>query len=916
MKKNNYTKLLANIVLFCFIVVNFSFLSPFMQAFALEPSKSSTLLGNETKIIVHYYRYDKAYEGWNLWIWPNKKDGKAFQFTGEDSYGKVAAFTLPNTKDADSVGLILRKSTEGNEWAEKEFGDRIISKFKEDGSMEIWLLQGDEKVYLNEGDVDRAPQFLTAKLDEMNLITFETNVPFKLKGSGSNGFKVKAGSSEVPVKSVNSLDEPGKADIRKATIETSSNLPLDSVITIEGPDIKSKTVTLGKVMGSQTFEDLFYYSGNDLGNNYSKSKTLFKLWAPTASEAKLVTYAKADDSTGKELNMNRGEKGTWSVELDGDQNNVIYTYKVRIGDSWNEAVDPYVRSVTANGNKGVVLKLDSSNPKGWKPNKKPALKNIQDSIIYELHVRDLSIQPESGIKNKGKFLGLIEKGTKGPNGTKTGLDHILDLGVTHVQLLPIFDYNSLDETIDVPQFNWGYDPKNYNAPEGTYSTDASNPYSRVTELKQVVQTLHDNNLRVIMDVVYNHMYDANASNFNKLVPGYFFRYNENGTFSNGSGVGNDTASEHKMMRKFMVDSVSYWAKEYNIDGFRFDLMGIHDIDTMNEIRQALDKIDPSIIVLGEGWNLGTNLEDQYKANQINAPRMPNIAHFNDTIRDGLKGSVFNKEEPGFINGGLGMETKVKKGIVGGIAYNLDIFDWGNIQPNQVINYVEAHDNNTLWDKLTLTNPSASDQDKEKMHRMADTIVLTSQGIPFIHAGQEFLRTKGGNENSYNASDEINQLDWTRKSQHMDTVNYFKGLIELRKSHPAFRMTSSEMIKNNLKFIDTPDNVVAYTLASNANDDNWSDIVVAVNANTESKTIKLPKSGTWKVVVDGNKAGTKTISVIKGDSLTLPALGSMVVYSGTNSTVPVLSAAAGSAVLVILVLLAVFRKKLFIKKRNS
>lgn len=866
-------------------------------------------MAEEVKMTVHYYRYDNNYEGWNLWVWPNKKDGKAFQFTETDFYGKVAKFTLTGAKDADSVGLIVRKSVSGNDWAEKEFGDRVIKKFKEDGSIEVWLLQADEGVYFSDSDVDRSPRFLSAKIDEMNIINIETNAPFEFKGQGSEGFVVKSGNNPLEIKTVKALEGSGSSDIRKASIELSQELPLNTVITVERPNYKAAQVSLGKVMSSETFEKLYFYDGNDLGNIYAKDKTSFKLWAPTASEANLVVYSKADDKTGKETPMVKGEKGTWSLTLDGDQAGTIYTYKVKLGDKWNEAVDPYVRSVAANGDKGVVVDLKATNPKVWKPTSKPALKNAMDTIIYELHVRDLSIQPESGIKNKGKFLGLTETGTKGPNGTKTGLDHIKDLGVTHVQLLPIFDYNSLDETKDTPQFNWGYDPKNYNAPEGTYSTDAANPVARVKELKETVQALHDNNLRVIMDVVYNHMYDANASNFNKLVPGYFFRLNENGTLSNGSGVGNDTASEHKMMRKFMVDSITYWAKEYNLDGFRFDLMGIHDVDTMNEIRAALDKIDPSIIILGEGWNLGTNLPVGMKAYQLNAYEMPRIAQFNDTIRDGIKGSVFNKAAAGFVNGKEGMETQVKKGIVGGVYYNDSISDWGKIQPDQTINYVEAHDNNTLWDKLSFTNPDASEEARTQMHKMADTIILTSQGIPFIHAGQEFMRTKGGNENSYNTSDEVNRLDWARKAENMAVVDYFKGLIELRKSHPAFRMTTAEMIQKNLSFIDAPNNLIAYTLSGKGSKDKWSNIVVAFNANKEPQTVKLPKSGTWKVVVDGNKAGTKTLSVVKGDTLTVPAYGSMVLYNGTNNII-VISLMSVGIILLIAAMYFVWRKQLF------
>lgn len=370
---------------------------------------------------------------------------------------------------------------------------------------------------------------------------------------------------------------------------------------------QSETLPIANInpVNPAELDEFYYYDGKDLGNSYQKDKTAFRLWAPLASEAKLVTYKHLDDSGGMEIQMDRSEKGTWTIELTGDQDELIYTYKVKVGEVWSEAVDPYVRAVTVNGNKGVVIDLTDTDPEKWTRDK-PPLDKAEDIIIYELHTRDLSIHPESGIHHKGKFLGVIETGTKGPEDVKTGLDHIKDLGVTHVQFIPIFDFATVNEMkLNEPQYNWGYDPKNYNAPEGSYSTDPYQPKVRIRELKEMIQGLHDHGLRVIMDVVYNHVYSVDDSNFNKLVPTYFFRYNGDGTLSNGTGVGNDTAPEHKMMRKFIVESVTYWAKEFNLDGFRFDLMGIHDVETMNEVKKALAEIDPTLIVLGEGWDMNT-----------------------------------------------------------------------------------------------------------------------------------------------------------------------------------------------------------------------------------------------------------------------------------------------------------------------
>jgi pullulanase len=630
---------------------------------------------------------------------------------------------------------------------------------------------------------------------------------------------------------------------------------------------------------SADLDNLYCYDGADLGNTYSDVKTDFRLWAPTAEDARLITYTKWDDKIGTEIPMIKSEKGTWIVTLLGNHHGLFYTYNVLIGDIWNEATDPCCLSVSANGGKSAVIDLKATIPEGWNKSSRPILNNATDAIIYELHVRDLSIHPDSGIKNKGKFLGLTETETTGPKNTLTGLAHIKDLGVTHVQLLPIFDYGSVDETLADPVFNWGYDPENYNSPEGSYATDPFNPVIRVKELKLAIQALHNNNLGVIMDVVYNHMYNEITSNFNKLVPGYYFRYDKSGAPANESGCGNVTASEHKMMRKFIVDSVSYWAKEYNLDGFRFDLMGLHDVETMNQVRTALNKINPNLIIIGEGWDMGNTLPSEEKANQKNVSKMPGIGFFNDIIRDGIKGSTFKTSQSGFINGNSTFVCNVKKGIVGAINYSDEIRCWSNnVEPGQSVNYSEAHDNNTLWDKLLCTNPMDSEKTRIKMHRLAAAIVFTSQGIPFFQAGQEFLRTKKGDENSFASGDEINRLDWALKADNMDTVNYFKGLIALRKSHPAFRMPSSEMIKEHLKFIETPEKVIAYTLDKNSNGDKWNTIVVAFNSSREEIAIKLPRSRSWKVVVNSEIAGTNTLETINGDTVRVPPLATIVVYA--------------------------------------
>ncbi|MHA6532199.1 type I pullulanase [Paenibacillus sp. BAC0078] len=604
--------------------------------------------------------------------------------------------------------------------------------------------------------------------------------------------------------------------------------------------------TNGISVFEQDFDELFSYDGDDLGIIYTPASSAFCLWAPTALEAEVVLYDSWQQAEGRRLPMVRDVRGTWRLTIPGDLEGKLYTYRVRIEDQWNEAADPYARAVGVNGDRAAIIDLRKTDPERWTGDK-PPFGNPVDAVIYELHLRDLSMHPASGIAHKGQFLGLAEEGTRGPGGILTGLDHIADLRVTHVQLMPVYDYatESVDETrLDQPQYNWGYDPKNYNAPEGSYATDPFIPGVRITELKTMIQALHDRGLRVIMDVVYNHVYDGYRVNFTKLVPGYYLRYKRDGSLSNGSGCGNDTATERLMMSRFIVDSVLYWAKEYHLDGFRFDLMGLMDVDTMAEIRRRLDELDSSIITIGEGWIMETELAPERLANQSNADVLPGIGQFNDGFRDAVKGNIFRFEEPGFVGGGSGLEPWVKTGITGGVVYGQTSGQFAD-EPQQCVNYVECHDNHTLWDKIVLSSPGQSDKQRRAMHRLASAMVLTSQGIPFLHAGQEFMRTKNGVENSFKSKTEINWLDWERCAGHADDVAYMKRLIALRRAHPAFRMHSAEEIRANLIFEKAPAGALAYTLRGHAGGDSAEHLYVVYNSNLSGSTLKLPPLGAWK-----------------------------------------------------------------------
>lgn len=639
----------------------------------------------------------------------------------------------------------------------------------------------------------------------------------------------------------------------------------------------------------ESLTDYPVYEGDDLGFSYSPESTLFRLWSPAAQEVKLHLYAKGNgDNLMTSFNMKRDEAGTWTFKISGDQQGKYYTYQVMQNGQWlQEKPDLYAVAVGVNGQRSMIVDLDKTDPAGWENDKRPELANYNDIVIYELQIRDLTIHPSSGSAHPGKYIGLVEEGTKSPKGLTTGIDHIKELGVTHVHLLPTFDHRSIDETrLDEPQYNWGYDPLNYNVPEGSFST---NPYEgevRIKEFKQMVQQFHKNGIRVILDVVYNHTGQTEDSNFNQLVPSYYYRQNAEGGFSDASACGNETASERAMMRKYIVESVQYWSNEYHLDGFRFDLMGIHDIETMNEVSAAVRAVDPSIFVYGEGWTAGSSpLPAEQQALKANTYKMNHVAAFSDDLRDGLKGSVFEHEEGGFASKRPGMKESIKFGVVASTQHpqiNYELVNYSKApwaaEPSQTISYVSCHDNHTLWDKLTISNPEASEAELMKMHKLAETIVLTSQGVPFIHAGMEFLRTKNGVENSYNSGDSINQIDWTRKEKYEDIFNYYKGLIALRKSHPAFRMTSTEQIQKHLEFLDYDgDNFLAYRLKDNANGDQWNEIMVLLNGSGLNKTINLP-SGNWTVVSDGNTVNESGIR--KSEStITIPASTAFILKKG-------------------------------------
>ena len=578
---------------------------------------------------------------------------------------------------------------------------------------------------------------------------------------------------------------------------------------------------------------------------YSPEKTTFSLWSPAADSVRLRLYAEGLGGEAlEEVAMRRGKDGTWTCCVRGDLQGKFYTFQVN---DMEETPGIFAKAVGVNGKRGAVVDLGNTDPEGWAEDARPALAGAKDAIVYEMHYRDYTIHPTSGVAHKGKFLALTEPNTTVESGSATGIDHLKELGITHVQILPSYDYGSIDETrLEDNKYNWGYDPVNYNVPEGGYSTNPYEPACRIREMKEMIQSLHKAGIRVVMDVVYNHTFDVAHSNFHNTCPGYFYRYNEDGSLGNASGCGNETASERPMMRKFIVESCRYWLTEYHIDGFRFDLMGIHDIETMREVRAMMDEIDPSLLLYGEGWAAGAPLLHQEElAMKANILEIEGVGAFCDDMRDALRGPFSDDHKGAFLAGEKGHEESIKFGIAGCIEHpdvdmsrvNYSKAAWA-AEPTQCISYVSCHDDMMLTDRLK-ASISLKKGELERLDKLAQTAVLTSQGIPFLWNGEEILRDKKGVHNSYCSPDSINAIDWSLKAQHDDVFRYYQGLIALRKAHPAFRMGDAELVRRHLHFLDAPEGVVAYALDGEAVGDEWKTIVVVLNANREDVAVNLP-----------------------------------------------------------------------------
>lgn len=880
-------------------------------------TKEVTIISSMYTYIINYFRPDGNYDSWQLWLWEPSKNGATYEFNKNDVAEE--GFARAEYKfSSNALNFIVKK---GN-WEEKDPDiDRTI-EVQEGNTVEVWLVSGDENVYYTRDMAETNAKLKAAMADSLDEILVTASA--EITDEQLSSFKlmdVEANEEvETEVSRVNENSVMLKLK-KKFFRMVASELDATKLYEVSSNDFAAVEVTMRKILN----DEKYYYDGNDLGLTYGKNKSSFKVWAPTAKDVSLMLYDDAgkydsdgyvnNNTKGNEVAMERNDNGVWNVEISEDLNGKYYLYKVSFANGdVNYAVDPYAKAVAANGQRTAIINLDSTDPEGWEKTAKPAFMDMTDAIIYEMHIRDFSISDDSGMSNKGEFQALAEEGTT-LSGTdiSTGVDHLVDLGVTHVQIQPSYDYGSVNELGSDTQYNWGYDPLTYNVPEGYYSSDAANPEARIKEFKEMVESLHKNGIRVVMDVVYNHTFSIGGAPFDDVVPGYYYRVNDSGKYTNGSGCGNEVASERPMVRKYIKDSVKYWAQEYKIDGYRFDLAGLIDTTTIIELTNELRaEIDPNIIIYGEPWQAGGSSLSASMQTLKGSQAGNGFGVFNDNFRNTIKGGS-DDATTGYATGASGKEADIVKGVMGSI-------DDFTQNASESINYVTAHDNLNLWDKivvaaglndaagfLTLQDGKLSGDSADKYSSVDEAvansnpyymiteenplnnelvrrsvlstgIIMTSQGIPFFQAGDEFLRSKYGDHNSYKSPDAINKINWSNKEKFKEVYDYYKGLIELRKSHPAFRMNTRDAIESNLVICKSEDNVVVFELKDYANGDGWKNIVVAYNGNTSEEKITLPEKANWNVVADEYNAGIEVLNTLEDTNTAYVApLSMMVLY---------------------------------------
>ncbi len=871
---------------------------------------------SETQTLrVNYHRFDDDYSVFNsLWLWPNEPedgDGERYEFNDETDFGMQLELDLEGTnlEDSTEIGVIVRGEAwdDGRDVNQDLFID--LTQPDADGVVEVFMVQTDPTIYYSEDEADTSHRIMHASFTDEQTINFRATAMMD-----EDDLNVTADEEDVAIESVDLDGYEGSVTIDEE-VDLSKTYRLIGDFGEDGTS--SRVIGFDGIYDSEAFNEEYAYDG-DLGALYSEASTEFKLWAPISESVELKLYTEGHTASHTDDEGNAGvdepyethemeqlDKGVWSVEIEGDLHETYYTFDVDNGDGAVELTDPYANATGLNGQRSMVVDFDRLNPDGWEEGRSPhEFESYTEAILYELHTRDLTSHEtwDGPEEYRGKFLGLVEEGTE-YEGYATGLDHIKELGATHVHLLPVMDFGMVDETrLDDEDyhgvydgiFNWGYMPRHYNSLEGSYSTNPYDGSSSVREFKQMVQGFHDNDLGVVMDVVYNHTGQSAESNFHQILPGYYHRMNEDGTFSNGSGTGNETASEREMFRNFMIDSMTFYVEEYNIDGFRFDLMSLHDTETMNKVVDAVHEIDDSVIFYGEPWTGGeTPLSDDLAVSKENLDDTPGIAVFNDDSRDGIaQGHWADHSEIGFVQGRNTRNPAVMLGVTGGIDVpGLPFNDPWAQQPSQTVNYVSAHDDLTLHDKLVYTTGADMDDPDDmatvaRMQKQANSIVLTSQGIPFLHAGVEMMRTKPlidpevqanyiddedfpFDPNTYRSPDESNQLDWNWKVDNYDVFEYHRNLIHMRRSLDQFSLGTSEEVQDSLRLLSREDGMVAYALE--AEDSAWATTLVVHNNGDASRTFDMP-GGPWNVVATTDEIGDidednvlSTLSTVEGGS---------------------------------------------------
>ena len=876
----------------------------------------------------HYKRYNNNYDPWNVWVWKKYKNligepGCGVYFTKDDhAYGKIspnepggkiATFMLGNTRGVEKLGFLVRRSDiygDGKEvWLEWDVDlDRYVDiekmrELEKDGEVNIYLAQGDVNFAFRKEDMDLSPKILDATIQEprdkarekFNTIEVELNTKFNLTDESKADFELRCGNSIIPINNIQYRgigNDVGR--LFKIEIKDTYNLePFDKKYVLSLKGFKSLPVSIRKLYDEKKFEERLTYDGDDLGVTYSKESSKFRIYAPTADDIELLLYDKGMDSEPvKTFKLKKAEKGTWFGEVKEDLKGMFYKYRVCVEGKEGEIVDIYAKAGGTNLKRGAIVDFDETNPEGWDDVPRPKFVKPTDAVIEELNIRDYTINENSGVdeKYRGRYLGLVQSGTRlDDTNITTVLDHIEEMGYTHIQIMPILKFDGYDENMENQiYYNWGYNNIHFFVLEGSFATDAHNPETRIKEFKKLVMECHKRGIRVIMDVVYNHTFKTQYSDLNILTPKYYHRvWKNSGLFSNATECSNEVASERKMVRKLIVDSVVHLAKEYKVDGFRFDVMYLLDIDTMNAVKEAVHKIDPTILLYGEGWEaeMETPISGDKRAMKKNASKMRGIGFFNNEFGDALKGS-FNGSDRAFISNAYhkDREERLKKGIVADIQH-ADVTNGEDILPTQVLNYAGAHDNLTLYDKICKSVAEATEEVKMKMYKLAYSILFTAQGMVMIPEGDEFMRTKFGNKNSYDAGDEVNAVDWARKSKYKKVCDYIKGLIKLRKAHPAFRMSERSEIQEKVSYfpsLNKGDDRVGYKITDHANGDVSDTLVIVHNGNWQETTVELPGYG-WYVLVNGERAGNEVIEEVKGNRVLVPAHSTMVLSDKKSLT---------------------------------